>query len=891
MNDEWLTRELRAAIQCHQALLRATDEQQLLDSICQIVCAEAGYYMAWVAFAVDDPDHTTTVAASAGHVDHYFDNVEVRWGESEWARCPIGRAITQGDVSRFDNFLTDPDAALWRDEAVARGYVSCIGLPLVGDDGSVFGALGVYSDTEDRFDDAEVELLRGLANDLAFGINALRRRAVAHRQNALFRAAFETSPDAKLITRVEDGLIGDVNQGFLDLFGWSREEVLGNSVLGIGFWADPHDREVLLESIRNQGSVQHLVRDFRRKDGSELIGDISSRVIDLDGGSYILSVLRDVTGEVESRRALLESEARFRAVSEASHDFIWEIDTDHRYTYVSPKVTEILGYTPEEMLGKRPYDFMAPDVAPEVAQEFTQVAERRGTHVGLVNINVHKDGHQVALETNATPIFDPDGEYVGYRGADRDITDRIRVEEELRASNEMLTQSQHVARLGHYVFEPQYDRWSSSEPLDSIFGIDGSYVKDVAGWLDIIHPLDQPRMAEYVADHVLQQHLPFDTRYRIVRKDDGEERIVHGLGELEFNERGDVVRMFGVIQDITEGERIQEELRASEERYRSISETVTSFVYSCIRSNGEAHRIDWIAGAVEPLSGYPVSDFHQMGCWKFIVHPDDLPIFEERVCSLASGEAATAEFRIVHADGSHRWVRSTASASPLSGEDHSAGDAQRVIGSVEDITERRHAELDLMMTNVRLEGVLKSLTETMGKVVEARDPYTEGHERGVARIARQIAERMGLTDDEIEAIEVAATVHDVGKLAIPAEILSKPNRLSAIEYQFVQQHSKAGHDILSGIDYGWPIAEIVHQHHERMDGSGYPRGLVGDEIMLAARVIMVADVVDAMACHRPYRPALGLDAAVAEIQAHPEKYDKRVTDALAELYSEGAIAV
>jgi PAS domain S-box-containing protein len=222
---------------------------------------------------------------------------------------------------------------------------------------------------------------------------------------------------------------------------------------------------------------------------------------------------------------------------------------------------------------------------------------------------------------------------------------------------------------------------------------------------------------------------------------------------------------------------------------------------------------------------------------------------------------------------------------------YESADGGRMSVFLHDITVRKQAEKALRDTNARLEGVLRSITETMGKVVEARDPYTQGHEQGVARISCLVAEEMGLSRDEIAAIEVAGLVHDVGKLTVPTEILTKPGKLSKIEFDLIKGHSQAGYDILKDVDFDWPIAEIVLQHHERMDGTGYPNGLLGEDISMEARVLMVADVVQAMGAHRPYRPALGLDAAMAEITAHLEKFDAEVVSACVRLHDAGKLTV
>jgi len=160
---------------------------------------------------------------------------------------------------------------------------------------------------------------------------------------------------------------------------------------------------------------------------------------------------------------------------------------------------------------------------------------------------------------------------------------------------------------------------------------------------------------------------------------------------------------------------------------------------------------------------------------------------------------------------------------------------------------------------------MEAVVQAMAATLEMRDPYTAGHQRRVAELAVAIAGRMGLTTEEIHGIRLAASIHDLGKIQVPAELLVKPTRLTSIEYQMIQTHAQAGYDILKGIDFPWPIADLVGQHHERIDGSGYPRGLKGDEMLLGAKIIAVADTVEAMASHRPYRPGLGIDAALDEV--------------------------
>ena len=202
-------------------------------------------------------------------------------------------------------------------------------------------------------------------------------------------------------------------------------------------------------------------------------------------------------------------------------------------------------------------------------------------------------------------------------------------------------------------------------------------------------------------------------------------------------------------------------------------------------------------------------------------------------------------------------------------------------------TERKRAEEQLQDTLESLRKAVGTTIQVMVSAVEARDPYTAGHQIRSADLARAIATEMGLPQEKIEGIRMAGSIHDIGKLSIPAEILSKPTKLSEIEFSLIKEHARKGFEMLKDVESPWPLAEIVYQHHERMDGSGYPRNLKGEEILMEARILAVADVVEAMASHRPYRPGLGIDAALNEIEKNRGIfYDDAVADACLRLFRE-----
>jgi PAS domain S-box-containing protein len=337
----------------------------------------------------------------------------------------------------------------------------------------------------------------------------------------------------------------------------------------------------------------------------------------------VVSAEQGIRARKAAEKALRESEVKFRALVESSSDWIWEIDARGIYTYASPRIYEMLGYTPEEIIGKTPLDLAPPEEMQRSRGILDAILNERKTFRLQENANLHKDGRIVFLETSGMPIFDGRGVFSGYRGIDRDITERKEAEKERRASAEKL-------------------------------------------------------------EHTLLQTI-----------------------------------------------------------------------------------------------------------------------------------------------------------------------------------------------------------EAVAATVDARDPYTAGHQRRVAALASAIAHDIGLPEDRIRGLYLAATIHDLGKVHLPAEILSKPGILSAIEYELVKTHPQIGYNIIKDVQFPWPIAQMVLQHHEKLDGSGYPQGLKEDQILLEAKILSVADVVEAMSSHRPYRPGLGMEAALGEIaRQRGVYYEPEVVDCCLALFRE-----
>jgi PAS domain S-box-containing protein len=333
-----------------------------------------------------------------------------------------------------------------------------------------------------------------------------------------------------------------------------------------------------------------------------------------------------------------------------------------------------------------------------------------------------------------------------------------------------------------------------------------------------------------------------------------------------------------VVSDITQHIKDEELLRQSQELYHSLFSNSLDIVYihdfagKIIDANPVA--LDTFGYAREELPtlnfGLFLSD-EQM--------PRAMDIVE-RIRKTGTQQELN-EFTVRCKDGTYRTIEVRAAVINQGGKPYTVQAIAR------DTTARKNSENNLASSIETLKKTLKDAINTMAKIVEMRDPYTAGHQQRVAVLATAIALEMKLGVDQIERLDMAASVHDIGKTNIPAEILSRPGKLSDLEFQILKTHPQSGYDILKNIEFPWSVAQIVLQHHERLNGSGYPNKLKGQDILLEARILAVADVVEAMASHRPYRPALGIDLALEEINKNRGiLYDSNVADACLKLCHE-----
>lgn len=389
------------------------------------------------------------------------------------------------------------------------------------------------------------------------------------------------------------------------------------------------------------------------------------------------------------------------------------------------------------------------------------------------------------------------------------------------------------------------------------------------GWDQIIHPDDLPNI--YDKDKISSiSDYTNEYEYRILCKN-GQIRYVHEIIQKICDHFGKPNMIQGIIFDITKSKLTKKE----NERLKQEMEFILGAAKTGLDIIDAQFNLRFIDPEQKKIYG------HSAGkkCYEYFMDRRQ-PCPDCEVRRVMETKALVVGEKVLVKEGS-RSIQVT--TMPFENDEGELLFAQVKV----DISERKQAEENLQNTLVKLRKSLGGVIEAMALTVESKDPYTAGHQRRVADLARAIANEIRLSKEKIDGLRMAGIIHDLGKISIPAEILSKPGRITDIEFSLIKTHPQIGYDILKTIEFPWPIAQIVYQHHERMDGSGYPLGLSGQNILPEARILAVADVVEAMSSHRPYRSALGIEKALEEISRGKNTvYDPEAVDACLKLFQE-----
>ncbi|WP_345978867.1 PAS domain S-box protein [Sulfurimonas sp. HSL3-2] len=585
------------------------------------------------------------------------------------------------------------------------------------------------------------------------------------------------------------------NRRLEELTGLSSEEILGVNAMT---FMHEDDKAYAMQNLQKAFETGYASAEVRMLLTSGVrYYSITGYRLETQYGVNVIGIGMDITERRESQELLRKSEEKFRSLVESTNDWIWEIDKNGKYTYVSPQVEKLLGYKPEEIVGKTPFDLMPPSEVKKFVDMFQEYVEKRAPLISVENTNVHKDGHDVVLETSGTPFFEENGEFAGYRGIDRDITERKQSESSLKRLNRAL----RTLSAGNLALV----RASSEDEL--------------------IHEVTRVIVEKGEYSLAVVDYADNDETKRIIPK------AWAGLQKRHF-----WIRNLSWA-DVQEGQ--LPVARAIRTGKTHISHDIA--VDPAFKAWKEgALALGYVSNIALPLSD------GEKTFGALCIYSSEIKSYDDEEVKLLEELASDLAYGIVN-------LRARAA----------------------------HEEQALL-----LQESLEESIQAIAATLESRDPYTAGHQRRVSELATAIAREMNLSAKQIKGVEFAGVIHDLGKIHVPAEILSKPGRLNELEYKLIQMHPQTGYDILKNIKFPWPIADIILQHHEKIDGTGYPQGLIGDAILLEARIITVADVVEAISSHRPYRPAMGLSVAFEEIErGRGSAYDPDVVDACMNVFN------
>ena len=543
-------------------------------------------------------------------------------------------------------------------------------------------------------------------------------------------------------------------------------------------------------------------------------------------------------------------------------DLLCIADTDGYFRRLNKEWESALGYRLSDLEGRRFLDFVHPDDLKATMEALSSLKDQKAV-LNFVNRYRCKDGSYKWMEWRSYPS----GKLI-YAVA-RDVTEHKRAETRLAYQASLLenvndavisSDKKSILTSWNKAAERIFG-WKAEEAL----GRDGQELlrTEFGG----IEPSE--------VSHQLNETGSYRAEILQYRKDGTPVSIETNIMALK-DEHGRTTDFIGVNRDITDRKRAETALRENEKKYRNLVETISDVIFA-IDARGA---LTYVSPVVKKVLEYEPDELIGRSFVE-LVHEEDRPILANRFAELRRGVIEYSDYRVIDKRGEIRWVRTL--TNPIIEGERFVG----ARGTLVDISARKQAEEKLKETLEELQKAFGGIIDVLSAAVEKRDPYTAGHQKRVTDLALAIAQEMGLDGKRVDGLSMAGTIHDLGKISVPAEILSKPGLLTEVEFRMIQTHPKTGWDILKKIDFPWPIGEIILQHHERMNGSGYPQGLKGEDIRLEARILAVADVMEAMASHRPYRPALGIDAGLAEIEKNKGVlYDPGVGAACLKLFGE-----
>jgi PAS domain S-box-containing protein len=599
------------------------------------------------------------------------------------------------------------------------------------------------------------------------------------------------------------------------------------------------------------------------------------------------------TERKRAEEALQESEERYRKVADFTHAWEYWLAPDGKYIYVSPACERISGYRVEEfhqdpnLLEK----IIHPDDKHRLAVHIHDVLQGKSDACELEFRIITRNNEECWIGHECQGVYGRDGAYLGRRGSNRDITDRKRVQEALKEKDKFMESMVQSSAIATFVVNAEHKVIYWNRACEDLTGIKSENLLGTSDHWKAFYDRPRPCVADVIIDNKFNEMTNlYEVYARSVLIPDGmraEGWYPHLGGKNRYiafdaapirDDNGKITAAIETLQDITERKQAEDAQQEGQRQLKAILDNIPDIAWL----KDKESRFIAVNEPFGKSCGFKPED---------LVGKTDLDIWSRDLAELykaddkevmESGKRKQVEEPLTDSEGKALWIETIKTPTY-----DAHGNVVGTAGIARDITDRKRAQEELRQTLDSLRKAVGTTIQVLVSAVEVRDPYTSGHQIRSADLARAIATEMGLLQEKIDGIRMAGSIHDIGKLSIPAEILSKPTKLSEIEFSLIKEHARKGFEMLKDVESPWPLAEIVYQHHERMDGSGYPRNLKGNDILMESRILAVADVVEAMASHRPYRPGLGIDAALEEIEKNRGTfYDNTVVDACLRLFRE-----
>ena len=717
-----------------------------------------------------------------------------------------------------------------------------------------------------------------------------------------------------------------------DVLGYETEELIGKPYFDLMPTAEAVRARAAFEAIVQQRKpFARLENAVISRSGQKLLLESSGVPVFARDGRLTgyLGADRDITAQKQAERQMGEEEGQFRALVEQEIAGIYMIASDGVLAYVNPRFAAMFGYAPAEVIGRPFTDFVADADRERVRHSATarlSGAELPGT---LAFGMKRKDGtHADVLAQGALAFFLGRPAVIGVI---IDVTEQKRVEASLRLSEAQLSNALAIARAAHWEYDVARDQFIFNDNFYRIFHTTaeqvGGYTMSSAEYARrFVYPDEISLVAREIQASIATNDCNYisELEHRIICADGAIGYVALRISVVK-DATGRTVRAFGVSQDITERKRNEGTLRQVNRALRLLSTADAVLV----QATDEQQLVNDMCRVIVENSSYPLAwigaaQNDAAKSLRPIAYAGSEPGYLSKISvTWADDEKGSGPGGIAIKTGRTQinrnfgrdasmgpWRKPALEHGLASNIALPLGDNAKFRGILAiysrepdafqpeevELLEELAGRLTYGLTALRdrkereaaVERLQRSLSATvtaLASTVESRDPYTAGHQHRVSVLASAIARELRIPEHEVQGIFFASVIHDIGKIRVPSDILSKPGKLTLIEFELIKSHVQAGYDIVKGIDFPWPVADMILQHHERLDGSGYPNGLRSEAILPGAKILAVADVAEAMMSHRPYRAALGLDRALAEIEEGKGRlFDPAAVDACLDLF-------